>query len=290
MIHETNIILKNLQQHIKKGKPFSNIRLGDACNIVLGLVLVSGKFKKLMQMDGAGRSYNRKIVRGRIGIPPKELHIICKRLVKYCNEANYIDNLYLTKDMNRHRHPYEQRIYSLWERSHKLLGIHNQNYSSPLLNHWSVVEGDKNLYQIMKGKRVYFINNAAPIVMRKFRKHCSKIGGIRTLPIPKKQFHSGQFEEIQETIEKEVDNYDLFLIGAGILGKIYCGYVKELGGVAFDVGRVFKMWKGKNFLPEPIKGFLTANEERTLYRRLKKGRDVRHKQIPTEDWPGWRKR
>jgi len=290
MIYDTNVILKSLERHIKKGKPFSNIRLGDACNIILGLMLRPIRFKKLMNLEGPEKKYYRKIIRLRLGIPEGELRKICRRLVKYCNQANYIDNLYITKDLNHRRGAYEQRIYSLWEQTHNMIGIKNKNYSSPMLNHWSVVEGELNLYKIMKGRRVFFINNATPDIIKKFRNHCSKVDGVRTYPIPRKQFHTGQFEEIQETIEKQVDNYDLFLIGAGILGKIYCGYVKEMGGVAFDTGRVFKMWRGKNFLPVPIKGVLTANKNNTLYKRTRPKKSNYIKQIPTEDWPGWRKK
>lgn len=36
----------------------------------------------------------------------------------------------------------------------------------------------------------------------------------------------------------------VYLIGAGYLGKAYCNRVKELGGVAIDVGGVFDLWSG----------------------------------------------
>jgi hypothetical protein len=35
-----------------------------------------------------------------------------------------------------------------------------------------------------------------------------------------------------------------FLIGAGVLGKVYCHRVKELGGVAIDVGSLIDAWAG----------------------------------------------
>lgn len=36
----------------------------------------------------------------------------------------------------------------------------------------------------------------------------------------------------------------LVLIGAGVLGKIYAGWIKKSGGVALDVGSVFDGWAG----------------------------------------------
>lgn len=34
----------------------------------------------------------------------------------------------------------------------------------------------------------------------------------------------------------------LFLVGAGVLGKIYCRIIKERGGIAIDLGSVFEQW------------------------------------------------
>lgn len=36
----------------------------------------------------------------------------------------------------------------------------------------------------------------------------------------------------------------LFLVGAGVLGKVYCAWIRELGGVAIDVGSVLDGWAG----------------------------------------------
>lgn len=34
------------------------------------------------------------------------------------------------------------------------------------------------------------------------------------------------------------------LVGAGVLGKVYCGWVKAAGGVGIDIGSVFDLWAG----------------------------------------------
>jgi tetratricopeptide (TPR) repeat protein len=38
----------------------------------------------------------------------------------------------------------------------------------------------------------------------------------------------------------------LFLVGAGLLGKVYCKIIKERGGIAIDVGSVMDAWMGLN--------------------------------------------
>lgn len=37
----------------------------------------------------------------------------------------------------------------------------------------------------------------------------------------------------------------IFLIGAGILGKIYCDVIKQRGGIAIDIGSIFDAWAGQ---------------------------------------------
>lgn len=50
------------------------------------------------------------------------------------------------------------------------------------------------------------------------------------------------FNEILRSII--VEPGQLFFVGAGQLGKIYCSFIKERGGIAVDVGAMFDMWLG----------------------------------------------
>lgn len=34
------------------------------------------------------------------------------------------------------------------------------------------------------------------------------------------------------------------LVGAGVIGKIYCNWMRDRGGMAFDIGAVFDLWAG----------------------------------------------
>ena len=51
------------------------------------------------------------------------------------------------------------------------------------------------------------------------------------------------FNEIGETLKVPYPGA-LFLVGAGICGKIYCQWIKERGGVAVDIGSMFDSWAG----------------------------------------------
>lgn len=52
-----------------------------------------------------------------------------------------------------------------------------------------------------------------------------------------------RFEAIRETLAVPKQGM-LFLIGAGPLGKVYCQWVKERGGIGLDVGSMFDAWAG----------------------------------------------
>ncbi len=42
----------------------------------------------------------------------------------------------------------------------------------------------------------------------------------------------------------------LFLVGAGVLGKIYCHWIKSRGGIALDIGAIFDSWAGSGRLQD----------------------------------------
>lgn len=52
-----------------------------------------------------------------------------------------------------------------------------------------------------------------------------------------------RFEEIRRLIEVPYRGA-LFLVGAGLLGKIYCEWIRERGGIALDIGSIFDEWSG----------------------------------------------
>jgi hypothetical protein len=54
-----------------------------------------------------------------------------------------------------------------------------------------------------------------------------------------------QFNKIERWMDKAVPvDGNLCLIGAGFIGKIYCNWFRDRGGVAFDIGSVFDSWAG----------------------------------------------
>ena len=66
----------------------------------------------------------------------------------------------------------------------------------------------------------------------------------------------GQYPDLYKYIEHRLRLMDqlegeVFLVGAGILGKYYCSLIKERGGVALDIGSVIDSW-AKRGLPYAV--------------------------------------
>lgn len=80
---------------------------------------------------------------------------------------------------------------------------------------------------------------------------------------PESKFTSGydgdvhyptQFNKIHRWMDVVIQPLDILLVGAGVIGKIYCNYWRDRGGIAFDIGSVMDEWAG----------FVTRGPERGL--------------------------
>lgn len=66
-----------------------------------------------------------------------------------------------------------------------------------------------------------------------------------------------QFVKIEGWMDRQNIKGALCLVGAGVLGKIYCNWFRDRGGIAVDIGSMFDQWAG----------YVTRGKER--------GKDVR---------------
>lgn len=53
-----------------------------------------------------------------------------------------------------------------------------------------------------------------------------------------------RFVTLLQELEFEVRSGQVWLVGAGGLGKIYCEKIRSLGGIALDIGSIFDLWAG----------------------------------------------
>jgi len=65
----------------------------------------------------------------------------------------------------------------------------------------------------------------------------------------KKTPENSHFHDVFNDIIKEIESKNLsgqlYLVGAGVLGKIYCAKIKQSGGMAIDVGSMMDAWIGE---------------------------------------------
>jgi hypothetical protein len=52
------------------------------------------------------------------------------------------------------------------------------------------------------------------------------------------------FNLIPKWLDEQPAKGNVFLVGAGGLGKVYCNWIKQRGGVAIDMGSILDGWAG----------------------------------------------
>ena len=67
------------------------------------------------------------------------------------------------------------------------------------------------------------------------------------------------FEELRNTLEVPHQGA-VFLVGAGVFGKVYCEWIKERGGIAIDVGSIFDAWANIGRVGEPVRSLEVYRE------------------------------
>jgi len=242
MFFKLNHILNDIQYHIQNNLPFSIIRMGDGDLQILN-ELSSSNFTSVRSKR---ESYNLT--------NSKEL---LNTYIEACNNANYISgyDLYCNGEFWRSCNPISIiskdciPLILNWKDFYSKLGITNQNFCSPELGWELFLQRKKrlNLFYILRGKKVVLITcfpKASKILTTK------EIDSI-VVPIPGRfGNHYSKINIIKNRIKELISTRKIFLIGAGAWGRGYSNYIKSLGGIAIDIGKVCDMWAGKKWIPQ----------------------------------------
>jgi len=269
-IHTTKHILNDLDRHIKDRQPFSTIRFGDAVYGMLSSYLCPDVMPKNTKWKNpAGKRMTNSIM-GLLTIPKDKRNGILKRVAQAADNANYCDSydsfyLFLPESSIGY-------IGRRWKEIHEGCGITNESYCSCYLHYFSIVDGELNLFDIMKGRKIFCITNQAKILDELKRKSNAELIDFYQIPRRgrKGKHFLDHYSKIMKLIKLNAKHYDLFLIGAGLLGKIYCDEVRRCGGRAFDSGRLFDFWGGsRGAIKGKPKRFLKLNKSKMLCERIK---------------------
>jgi hypothetical protein len=225
-------IVDNIEDSLKYNKPFSLIRFGDG-----GLKLID-------------RYYNDKSLESisdKEGIPLWFFDELISGWRKYANEANYIDSplFYLDENSIFHRrHKVSSDTKNLmreWESVYELIGFENKNICNSEIGFMMFAENaKKNIIDLIGFHDVCCITNFHEIrnILLPY------VDGVTIKIIPEfyGDFYNVCYESLVTEIKREAKEYSLWLVGAGELGRLFTGLIKEHGGRAIDIGKVFDVW------------------------------------------------
>ena len=243
MIYKVSEILNKLEYCIVNKKPFSHIRFGDGGIKFLHAIL----FNDHKQLA---------IICKREGLPPEKLNEIFELWGYFARHADFIDTpeVYFdgcfwprmrssTKGMTNQT---EERM-RMWKDLYNRSEFDNENYCNPESNYLMVVKlgNKKNLLNIMGGRKICIIT-AKPEVKKVLSGY--NVNVIEIVGHFENQYKNS-FNKVIDIIKETAKDYDLWLIAAGELGRIYTGTIKEHGGRAVDIGFVIEFWLGTDLHP-----------------------------------------
>lgn len=270
-IYSTEEILKDLNQCIIKKKPFSTTRLGDAGHGIL----VVFNCKEIIDVGKWGGSKGKRMannILGQLTVPTNERERIVSRVAQACDNANYLDCYEAFYDLDTKKGV--GILGRKWKTIHECSGITNENYCSPFVHYFSIVDKEYNLFNIMKGRKIFCVTSRVPCLTR-----LKKVSGAKVIDsyrIPRRgrraRHYKDHYKKVCKIISRRAKSYDLFLIGAGFLATIYCDVVKKNGGRAFDAGRLFDFWGNVREIDSRPKRFITYKTKKMLCTRKRKPR------------------
>jgi len=116
----------------------------------------------------------------------------------------------------------------------------NDNYCNPESNYLMILKTDKykNLLEIIEGKKICMIT-VFPEILQVFNYYDIDI--VKIVGHYENQY-ANSFEKVISVIKSNATKYDLWLVAAGELGRIYSGVIKEYGGRTIDIGFVMEYW------------------------------------------------
>jgi hypothetical protein len=263
IIHNIDSILNTLDISIKNKQPFSLIRFGDG-----GLkFMYSGLIKDKNSLDNICKKE---------GIPEDKIISVLQAWSYYAQKADFLDSseVYFNKTFwQRYKKPGKRikmsnKTLSLlknWREIYRSLKINNVNYCNPEINFLSILrlENKRNLFDILKRKKICCITNHK-IFLSSFKKIVGRRVDIFKIVGWNENHYDSCFKETIEFIKKEANSYDIFLVGAGELGRIYSGLIKDCGGRSFDIGTVFDFWSSKDYLPERLNCYMFQHPENKM--------------------------
>ena len=230
MITSAKKIINDLDEAIKNKLPFSLIRFGDGGLKLIDKYLNNGDMFPISRKEGIPLSFFDKLI---------------EEWVATANEANYIDSpeVYINNKLFSKRKITKstKMLMDDWRILYKKIGFTNENYCNPEIGYLLLDDSlNKNLIDVIKNKSVCCITNFYEV--GKVLKPYVKSIDVKLIPGFFGNHYSVSFGSTMCDISNEANKYDIWLLAAGELGRVYSGYIKRCGGRALDLGKVIDVW------------------------------------------------
>lgn len=278
-------VLDEIEVALNKREPFSITRAGDN---------ELSQYFSLVRKKDKGIDYSPRQKRRfrAMGYDENTVEEVLARLIKAQNESDFTsgfgtvvnskvfwrDLSYATgtsedtSDMMKHYQEIYQRV-----------GMENTNFVCPDINFKLFLRGWRNLKILLNetGVRCMVINPYAKEMVKQFDDNGVKVTVPIVIPNRGGQLYS-EFEQLKEGIVKMKDQFDVMLVGAGVLGSVFVAEGKRLGKIAIDCGKVFEAWAPKHVIPPGYTYWLSHKYSRWVFPRAdfcdfqltREGRDV----------------
>jgi hypothetical protein len=254
-------ILKKLDNCIQYKIPFSHIRYGD------------GGIKFIHSILYNDNDQLAQIIR-REGLPKYNINEIFELWGYYSRQADCIDTPEVYFDgkfwprRKKPGKPINDDTHArmiMWRELYDRAEFDNENYCNPESNYLMVlnIPGRKNLFDIMKNRKTCVITVFPEVkeVLHEYDIDIIKIVGHN------QNQYKNSYHEVIDKITHKANDYDLWLVAAGELGRIYTGHIKECGGRAIDIGFVIEYWLSSYIHPR-LYGFVASSLDNKLEMKL----------------------
>jgi len=229
-------IITRLESCIASKTPFSLIRWGDGGIKMMEAILHNDQdqLKHIVEKEG---------------IPKNKMVEVFKLWGYFARQADYIDTpyVYYSGDFwprQKKKGPITKQTDTKlrnWIDLYNDSEFDNVSFCNPEVNYLLCLKvgNRKNLLNVIKNKKIRIITP-----FEQLKKTLNGICDVTITPIVKQyeNHYDNSFLDVINDIELNANKFDIWLISAGELGRIYTGMIKLYGGRAIDMGFVSEYW------------------------------------------------
>ena len=261
-------VLLYIFDKINNKKPMSLIRLGDAEGRFLG-------YPEFVEKEGEGNDvldFALKLELGRVDFSEDDLKSLSLQMRKSVKNADVIG---LPREKQYKENIAYQYVFDAIEQfdllnnKQKICDAAIHRYLQFGLFYQDILR-KRDFIGVITGRPDF-----AEVVKNEFQ-----IKEVKSYLVPAEAIHPDNikgehFPDCFYTLKRDLEvpyQGAIFLVGAGYLGKIYCQWIKENGGIAIDVGSICDSWTGKGRLQHDLHGIrhYKKGEHLSLAKRAEK--------------------